>query len=397
MFLRYLFLFIYINFNININAKIVYPILRARVNILSNSYYIPAYYKHFINNISNVNSISDCMYNCQNHEYCRTAVYTSQLSICSLYEEYSFVGNILPSVQIGQSVLSFSFCPNDSISEPMYVCVGTPLKSPISIENLINQLLLATPTVTIDGYCKASSWSTDLLFLAPMWARANYAVRDVNQDYIEVARQEFVPGIFILSFDSDDYNYFAVVDSYSPGNLYLRSNSVNTTICPTTMRSTCMSDKYVVGIPYSLTNQTLYVYWKLNGSQAFILPAPIYGVVSCLIINEILFIVGYPPDPPIQSVPLQPLITINNYSVIISRNQCPQAFNPLKIDSSGRFFVKCSNNSIYNMLIFTYTGTILGSITHTFFGNIQLGIKATKYRFSLAGSDGVQYTYIYDF
>lgn len=137
---------------------------------------------------------------------------------------------------------------------------------------------------------------------------------------------------------------------------------------------------------------------KSNGSQAFRLPAPSNGVISCLILNQTLFIAGNSPNPAIQSIALQPSSSTGNYSIVVPNSQCPQAINPLQVDSSGRLFIVCMNSSIGSMLVFTTDGTILGRVTHPVFANNQdpLALKATKYRFSLALSNDSN-TIIYDF
>ncbi|UJR07169.1 hypothetical protein I4U23_011457 [Adineta vaga] len=391
-FLRFL-LFALISFHSNIHGKKTYSIRNANVKIIPNSFYQPGYYKHFLGSLFNIQSLSDCIYQCHENEYCRTAIYSFQSFICLLYEEFSFLGQILPSTD--QSLISFSYCPDQSINELTHVCYGSQLLSSVAIGDLFDQIFVQTPIATFPAYARSSTWSTTMVIFAPMWGVDVYSAHDINNDYVRMKRQAIVPNITILSIDSDDLDYFAIVES-SPGRLYLRSNSMNQTIYPTKIRGTCMSDQYVVVIPYFSTNQTLYVYHKFNRSQAFLLPSPANGVVTCLILNQRLYIVGYPPDPPIQSILLDPNRTINNYSIVLKTNQCLQALYPLNVDSSGRLYSVCLNNTATHMMIFTIDGTILSRIYHSFFNYTQLGIKLTKYRIQYAGSNATS-TNIYEF
>jgi hypothetical protein len=199
---------LYIISSYNADATVTYPIRHAKVKIIPNSYYIPAYYKHFIYNISNTGSLSKCMYMCQNHDYCRTAVYTSQTLVCSLYEEYSFVGQVVVSTLGDQSVISFSFCLSDDINEPMDICFGTPLRSSMPIQNLIQQFHLTGPSYIIPATAVVSTWSTQYLTLAPIWGFDTQILYDVNNNYAESIRYQFVPGTDIVAMDNDDCTYY---------------------------------------------------------------------------------------------------------------------------------------------------------------------------------------------
>ena len=378
----------------SVDGKVLYPMRQAKVQIIPNSYYVPAHYKHLISNILNVVSTKKCMYACQNHDYCRTAVYNGQTSVCSLYEEYSFVGQVLPSVLVDRSVIRFSFCP-DNTDEPTYVCFATSLKTSKPIGQVIKQTFTNGSLVTIGATAGTSLWSTKWFTLAPMWAFDRQVMHDTNNDYVEVGYTTSVAGISIASLDGDDPNYYVLTD-VGARSLFIASNSFNKTIHPTNLRTVCLSDKFVIALPFSVPNRTVYVYWRSNGSKAFFLPAPTNGVVGCIVVNEYLYLIGTSPDPPIQSVALSASSTsISNYSVIVSTADCPQVSKPIKIDSSGRLFVPCRNASNWYMLVFTSNGTILARIYNSFFNNTQLGIKATKYRYSLAASVG-PVTLIYD-
>jgi hypothetical protein len=372
----------------------IYPMRKAKVTIIPNSIYIPAVYKNFISKIYLIQSLSKCIYACQNNDYCRTATYSGQLRECSLYEEYSTVGQIIPSMVYDQSVLSFSFCPSDPVNEPFNVCFGTPSLQPIAIANLMAQLPLTPPIGMIPATGQAATWSSRFLTLAPMWAWNAFAMHNENDgSYSETDKIYPVSSITIIDMDHDDYSYYAQISSSS--TLYITSTAFNKTIRPTPLRTVCMSDKYVVAVPISAANKTLYVYWKSNGSEAFRLAAPTSGAVSCLIVKQILFIVGVSPSPAIQSIPLNSS-SMQNYTTIVPLSQCPTPARPLKIDASGRLFVPCRNGSSKSILIFTTQGTILGKLFNNIYGLTQMGIKTTKYRFSLAACNA-SVTSIFEF
>ena len=380
--------------HLSVEGKILYPTRFAKVQIIPNSYYVPAHYKHLISTILHVMSTKKCMYTCQNHDYCRTAVYNGQTAVCSLYEEYSFVGQVRPSLVVDQSVIRFSFCPGN-VDEPTSVCFATSMKPSKPIDQVIRQTFTSGSLVRINATAGSSLWSTTWFTLAPMWAFDRQVMHDTNNDYIELGYTTSVAGINIASLDGDEPNYYVLTD-LGARSLFIASRSLNTTIHPTNLRTVCLSDQFVIAPSLLATNRTIYVYWRSNGSKAFFLPAPNNGVTGCIVVNEALFLIGNPPNPPIQSVPLSASSTsMSNYSVIVSNSDCPQAVKPIKIDSSGRLFVSCRNASNWYMLVFTSNGTILARIYNSFFSNTQLGIKATKYRYSLAASVGPA-TFIYE-
>ena len=388
------FLFVVLSILITEGTK-TYSMRKAKVTITANSVYIPAVYKHFIANLSLTRSLSKCVYACQNNDYCRTATYVGQLLVCSLYEEYSFVGRIISSMLYDQSVLSFSVCPNDPVNEPFNACFGTPSLPPVSIANLMTQMLLTSPKCTLSASVRAATWSSRFLSFAPMWAWDTFVFLDGNDDSCQ--RTYFVvpvPGITIMDMDQDDYSYYALISS--SGTLYISSTGFNMTIRPTSIRTVCMSDKYVVAAPFVAANRTLYVYWKSNGSEAFRLPAPTKGTVSCLIVKEMVFVVGVSPDPAIQSIPLDPLSSAQNYTTVVPLSLCPTPARPLKIDASGRLFLPCRNGSSSSLLILTTQGIILDRLFNSIYGLTQIGTKTTKYQFSLATSNATM-TSIYEF
>jgi hypothetical protein len=74
----------------------LYDIRMATVQIYHDSKYIPGYHPHRICTFF-INTLRDCIYLCQNNDYCRTANYydSNTGTMCTLFEENSFVGQIV--------------------------------------------------------------------------------------------------------------------------------------------------------------------------------------------------------------------------------------------------------------------------------------------------------------
>ena len=127
----------------------LYNIRVAEVQLYHDAKYIPGYHLHTIGNYP-MSTLVDCIYLCQNNDYCRTANYFNSEtgSLCSLFEENSFVGQIVSISSSMSIVISFNLCPN-GISEPAYLCFGLPTnnQAPVTVQHAMNNLLFHSTMV----------------------------------------------------------------------------------------------------------------------------------------------------------------------------------------------------------------------------------------------------------
>jgi hypothetical protein len=135
-----MFSIVIISFFFYVTVLALYDIRTAEVTLHHNPKYLTGYHLHTIGTFP-TNSLYDCIYLCQNNDYCRTANYFDLHSgtLCSLFEENSFVGRIISTT----SIISFDLCPNGFV-EPPYICFGLPtnIQSPVTVQYAMNNLRL---------------------------------------------------------------------------------------------------------------------------------------------------------------------------------------------------------------------------------------------------------------
>lgn len=99
------------------------------------SLYQLGYFANFIRNVT-ATSLMRCALACQNDDQCRLANYNSQTLNCSLIDESSFVGQIVPSSSEG-SVIVFQLCLDTTQQEPAYLCFGSA-RPPVTVQYALN-------------------------------------------------------------------------------------------------------------------------------------------------------------------------------------------------------------------------------------------------------------------
>ncbi|CAF1228181.1 unnamed protein product [Didymodactylos carnosus] len=155
------------------------PIRTMTIKIRSHSIYKLGYFANFIENYTS-SSIMRCTLICQNNDYCRTATYyPSPLFICSLYEEYSYVGQLLTDSSLySSSVILFQLCPT-GYTEPYYLCFGTS-RDPIPYALALNQTQLITTITNLEIFLPRMS--TKYLYL-PLHKDDNIYLYDLTSSY----------------------------------------------------------------------------------------------------------------------------------------------------------------------------------------------------------------------
>jgi hypothetical protein len=100
-----MFSIVIISFFFYVTVLALYDIRTAEVTLHHNAKYLTGYHLHTIGTFP-TNSLYDCIYLCQNNDYCRTANYFDLHTgtLCSLFEENSFVDRIISTT----SIISFA-------------------------------------------------------------------------------------------------------------------------------------------------------------------------------------------------------------------------------------------------------------------------------------------------
>ena len=103
------------------------PIRHVHIDLHEQSTFIINHPSHQIGLGDDSSNLLQCIYLCQNHDHCRTAVFDQQVMICLLFEECSTMGD---SVLHGtRTLISFQLYDD----KPVSMAFSPPLKVPIPV------------------------------------------------------------------------------------------------------------------------------------------------------------------------------------------------------------------------------------------------------------------------
>ena len=335
----------------------------ADVEIYHDSKYIPGYHLHTIGTFS-TNTLSDCIYLCQNNDYCRTATYfdSNTGSMCSLFEENSFVGQIISTTSTTSTIISFNLCP-DGFAEPAHICFGLPTTTqpPVTVQYAMDHLRLVQQWPIRIYYPIILN---NLLFV-PSFTAGNVQI-------FQWPSLEFISNLtFPLPIYSFDMNLFGsfLLTSSSTYAMYFYSTYQNWTSSTNIFYPAILSDNYIVAL--SNGDATIYVRNSTTGRQIFNITIPGTSNWWGRIINQQMYITstnGLRRIDLSQGGLVPPVVLVSNFS-------CKEMF----LDASGRLYIEQFDATKNNSFIYDLNGALLASYTK----GTKLIAKASKYTFYL--------------
>ncbi|UJR18497.1 hypothetical protein I4U23_005403 [Adineta vaga] len=335
----------------------------AKAKIIRNSRYIVAYHLHALGTFPS-SSLHNCIYQCQNNDYCRTANYfdSNQGTMCSLFEENSFVGQIVISTTMS-IIISFNLCP-PGYNEPEYICFGTSinLRSPITVQNVLNNLRLIKQFSILTYYPVILPTKNAVYF--PLEGQTTIQ----QYDWPSLTFVSNIPaGLVIDNYDIDVWGTL-LLSKYSGGKeIRVTGSFGNWSVSNMNYYTVFISDIYVVSILQS--SFIIPILNITNGRNLFncTVPVSIGTYYWSRIINHQLYITS--------TTGLWHMnITQGGCGIaikIVSSLQCKEIF----VDASGRLYVEKDDLTKNNSLVFDLYGTQLASFSY----GSKLIVKASKY------------------
>ncbi|CAF1124739.1 unnamed protein product [Didymodactylos carnosus] len=371
------------------------------IKIVPNAHYKLGYFANFLANLSGVRSLMHCALACQQDLSCRTATYYNNLSLCSLYDEYSYVGEIIPNFTTtddSSAVLILQVCPV-GYEEPYHLCFGS-YRPPVIFSDVVNNLTTAVAIIS-NSETFVPRLSSKLLYI-PLY---NSPITNIYDLTTYTQQQTIVTPLFNQCHSDIDFaNQYLVCTGYLQNGTVILSPVLNMTIgLDKTGWNVCLNEEYIF-ITYKILGSTIDVYYRTNGTFAFEING-FYQANGCAVLNKKLFVLN--PGVGLQSTDLDSSTFVITSYQNGSSNTIQQISSQFTIDSSGRSYTCGCSNSMNCLPPSTSDMSVIYSMT---VNNITLLAKylkpysyltgrATKYNYRLLVSLPVaeNNVYIYEY
>ena len=257
--------------------KAAVPIRHVHIDVEKQSTYIVNYPTHQIGLGVSVSNLLQCIYLCQNHDYCRTAVFDGQAMICLLFEECSSFGDIVSSA--ASTVISFQLCEN----EPESVAFSPPLTASISMSAMMSNL------TWIESLPASASWHP-FFVVDQLYVPLQTAIDVYELEFYQRVQTIQIPLTTVLLFlRADSQGTFIYNQPWDP-NIYIYSSRRNTLATITSALTNffiCYSTSFIVITSGPLGVADVYLRIPVNNSAAFLYRISGWNwITSCVIIKD---------------------------------------------------------------------------------------------------------------
>ncbi|UJR25098.1 hypothetical protein I4U23_006459 [Adineta vaga] len=352
----------------HIKLSILHEIRVANIQLSHDSKYIPAYHLHTIG-IFPINTLHDCIYLCHDNDYCRTATYFDSTSdtMCSLFEENSFVGRIVSMTTTMSIVISFNLCPN-GFSEPQHICFGLPesIQPPVTVQYALDNLRF-TQTWVLRTYYPIIFPTR---FYLPSFTSG--VVQIFDWPSLTLISNMTFP-FTIYSFDMNFLGSF-LLTSRTTYDMYYYTTLQNWTDSSANFYPAYLSDDYLV----ALTNGGSKIYVRNVTTNQPLFNITIANTTNwwARILNQQLYVTssnGLRRIDLTQGVSATPVLLMSNFSS-----------KELFLDASSRLYIEQDNPTKNNSFVYDIQGNLLAKYT---LGSKVIG-RASKYTFYMLNNYG---------
>ncbi|CAF1655555.1 unnamed protein product, partial [Adineta ricciae] len=254
------------------------PIRSAQVKIYHQHSYIAS---HIINQIGfgvYAEDLHSCIYSCQNNDFCRTAVFDSQLLKCHLYEECNTQGQMVFDPY--QTLISFLVCKG----EPGNAGFSSPLNESIPMQ------IVMSNAVWIRNLTPASNSWWPFFVNDEIYVPLDNVIYVYETNTYSFVRSIIVPVTSPISYlRGDSQGILMYTQQYDP-KLYIYSfitNQLTTIDISFTSDFFCYSSSFIVMISPSSDAADVYLRTSINNSATFIYQINGWSSIhQCNIIND---------------------------------------------------------------------------------------------------------------
>jgi len=347
------------------------PIRYATIDLLYQHGYIVSDITYQIGLGMSVSNLELCIYACYNNDFCRTAVFDSQLLVCSLFEECSDRGQIISN--ISTTLISFVLCNG----EPDNMAFIHPLTTPVPLPTVMSNLQWIKDIAVASWY----PFFVNDQFYVPLSNVINVYETD-TYTLVQSVQIPVTSGIYFVRGDSQGtFIYSQNGDS----NIYIYSLSLNIVTQVNSSRTNfklCYSTSFIV---ITSVSSTVDVYLRsiTNNSATFLYRIGGWNSSdNCAIINDQQLIIA------LWGGGLQTTILnkINHNSTVVtlplSTSYLPTGAM-VTMDTAGRLYTAAGSNRDVST-VFLSNGTLIGIHNGT---SDSVG-KANKHKFIFVSTNG---------
>ncbi|CAF0745211.1 unnamed protein product [Adineta ricciae] len=349
-------------------------IRQTRVSITQQHAYIVNHIAHKIGFAIYARNVHSCIYICQNNDFCRTAVFDSQLLLCDLFEECSAQGQIVSDPN--KILISFLLCNG----EPDNVIFSSS-----SIQSIPMQTVMANLTLITHFPAASNTWCPffiNNLIYVPL----ENVVNVYETDTYTLVQTISIPVSSSLSYLRADSQGTLVYMQVNDSTIYIHSlntNQINSINVSFTNTYLCYSNSFIVILSTWSSEADVYLRTFTNNSAVFLYRISGWGqIYHCVINNDQELIVT------VSNVGFQmTMLSTTNYNSTITTIALNTTYLPtgamLNLDAGGRLYA-ASNGSWQMSTAFSIDGRLIG--THT--GTLDCVGMSSKYKFMLMTTDG---------
>ena len=349
------------------------PIRHTQIDIHPSFTYIVNHPTHQIGLGVSASNLLQCIYLCQNHDYCRTAIFDRQAMICLLFEECSSFGDIVPHA--ARTVISFQLCAN----EPESMVFSPPVPVPIPVSTMMSNLTLITHLAA------SASWFP-FFVVSEIYVPRQRSIDVYATDSYQLVRTIPIPVKSSFSFIRGDSQGTIIYNQPSDSNIYiysLQTKILSTVNSSLTNFFICFSTSFIIITSSPLGAADVYRRSLANNSATFLYRIGGWNYIRhCAILKDETLVASLAFGG-LQTTILSKT-TFNSTVVTLALNA---SYLPtgaaLNFDPAGRLYT--STIASQNMsLVYLSDGRLIG--THQ--GTLDSAGKASKYKFMLLFTDG---------
>ena len=349
------------------------PTRHVHIDLLAEHNYLVSHIGNKIGLSINLSDLQSCIYTCHNHDFCRTAVFDSQLLRCSLFEECSTRGQTQPSLHC--TVISFLVCNG----EPENMAFIQSLMTPISVDTVMSNLKWVKDLTL--PQCYYSFFVNEYIYVP-----VNNVINVYETDTYTLVRTINIPstsGIFFIRGDSQGtFIYFQNGDS----NLYIYSLSTNIVTSTSSFWTNfvfCYSTSFIVVTAWPWNVADVYLRTSGNNSATYIYRIDNWNqLIHCAIIND-RQLIGATLSGGLQTTILNKTIYNSTiFTIPLNTTYLPTGAM-VSLDAAGRLY-SAPTSSQNASTVFLPDGRLIG-LRRGISGTVGVG---SKYKFMFMTTDG---------
>ena len=345
------------------------PIRHHHIDLLAQQTYVASHVTSKIGLGVNSPDLRSCIDTCFAHDFCRTAVYDSQLLICSMFEECSTRGQILPNAQ--STLISFLVCDD----EPTSIAFVQPIKTPVPVATAMANLKW------VKDLTSSASWQ-------PFFV--NEYIYVPLRNIINVYETDTYTLIRTITLTISSNIYFVRGDSqgtfiyFQGGNSTLFMYSSVTNILNSVGSSFvnfvfCYSTSFIVVTAWPWNVADVYLRSTMNNSATFIYRIDNWNkLIHCVIIND-QQLIGATLLGGLQTTMLNRTIYNSTIVTVPMNTTYLPTGGIVSLDAAGRIYASSNVSAIY-----LPDGTLIG--VHE--GTRDCVGKTSKYKFIFMTTNG---------